>query len=183
MDAALNPKKKEAYQVPDGMVTVNKKLAAKIAQQKSEAAEAAPVDPKGKKAPPPAAKKEDPAPKKDAKGAKGAPTAEEEQAEAERRQQEAEEAARKALEELENQFDKAGELARMGGKVLDFDAEDENRRTQHYDWLIPIFYRAPDAMVSHADQTFLQVRTTTVKRSLVPNLAVLEFGEIPVAFK
>ena len=31
LDAALNPKKKEAYQVPDGMVAVNKKLAAKIA--------------------------------------------------------------------------------------------------------------------------------------------------------
>lgn len=71
----------------------------------------------------------------------------------------------------------------MGGKVFDFDAADENRRTQHYDWLIPIFYRTPDAVVGQTDQTFLQVRTTTVKRSLVPNLPVLEFGEIPVAVK
>jgi hypothetical protein len=71
----------------------------------------------------------------------------------------------------------------MGGKVFDFDAHDPNRRTQHYDWLIPVFYRTPDAVVSATEQTFLQVRTTTVKRSLVPNLSVLEFGEIPVAFK
>lgn len=71
----------------------------------------------------------------------------------------------------------------MGGKVFDFDSNDENRRTQHYDWLIPVFYRTPEAVVSQTEQTFLQVRTTTVKRSLVPNLSVLEFGEIPVAFK
>jgi hypothetical protein len=31
LDAALNPKKKQADQVPDGMVAVNRKLAAKIA--------------------------------------------------------------------------------------------------------------------------------------------------------
>jgi hypothetical protein len=30
---------------------------------------------------------------------------------------------------------------------------------------------------------FLQVRTTTVPRTLTPNVTVLEFGEIPVAFK
>ena len=30
---------------------------------------------------------------------------------------------------------------------------------------------------------YLQARTTTVKRSLIPNCDVLEFGEIPVAFK
>lgn len=29
----------------------------------------------------------------------------------------------------------------MGGKVFDFDAEDPFRRTQHYDWLLPIYYR------------------------------------------
>lgn len=67
--------------------------------------------------------------------------------------------------------------------MLDFDVGDDNRRTQHYDWLIPIFYRAPDVVVDNVETTFLQVRTTTVKRSLVPNIQVLEFGEIPVAFK
>ena len=30
---------------------------------------------------------------------------------------------------------------------------------------------------------FLEVRTTTVPKTLVPNTDVLEFGEIPVAFK
>lgn len=31
LDAAVNPRKTEAYQVPDGMVAVNKRLAARIA--------------------------------------------------------------------------------------------------------------------------------------------------------
>lgn len=30
---------------------------------------------------------------------------------------------------------------------------------------------------------YLEARTTTVKRTLVPNVESLEFGEIPVAFK
>jgi hypothetical protein len=70
---------------PAGMVTVNKKLAAKLAAKKDNI-EAAPIDPKakGKGAPPPAAAKKEEAPKKDAKGAKGGPTPEEEEAELER---------------------------------------------------------------------------------------------------
>lgn len=31
--------------------------------------------------------------------------------------------------------------------------------------------------------TFIEAKTTTVKRTLIPNTDVLEFGEIPVAFK
>lgn len=31
--------------------------------------------------------------------------------------------------------------------------------------------------------TYIETRTTTVKRSLIPNVETLEFGEIPVAFK
>jgi hypothetical protein len=30
---------------------------------------------------------------------------------------------------------------------------------------------------------YFEARTTTVKRSLIPNVAEMEFGEIPVAFK
>ena len=127
---------------PAGMVKMNKKLAAKLAAKKDNADAAAPVDPKGGKkgAPPPAAaKKEDP-PKKDAKG-KGGPTAEEEEAEAERLKQEKEEAERFRLAEIERLFDKHGELAKLGGKVYDFDLEDEVRRSQHYEWLLPVYYK------------------------------------------
>lgn len=161
--------------------TKNKKLAEKLAKKKSVAAEAAaPADPKKKGAPP--AKKEEP-PKKDAKGAKGGPTEEELAAEAERVRLEALEAERLRLEEIERNFDKHGELKLLGGQVCDFDVEDENLRTQHYDWLIPVYYKNSERMDGDVGCMYLQARTTTVKRSLIPNVEVLEFGEIPVAFK
>ena len=161
------------------MVARNKKLAEKLANKKNNPVDAAPVDPKKKAAPP--AKKEEP-PKKDPK-AKGGPTPEEEQAEAERVRQEAEEAERSRLAEIERNFNRHAELRLLGGKVTDFDLEDENLRTQHYDWLIPVYYKNTERAGTDIGCMYLEARTTTVKRSLIPNVDVLEFGEIPVAFK
>lgn len=42
---------------------------------------------------------------------------------------------------MEAAFDKVAELKSMGGQVYDFDVEDPFRRTQHYEWLLPIYYR------------------------------------------
>jgi len=67
--------------------------------------------------------------------------------------------------------------------VLDFDVDDDNRRTQHYDWLIPVYYKNPERLGADVGCMYLEARTTTVRRSLIPNVDVLEFGEIPVAFK
>jgi hypothetical protein len=98
--------------VPVGMVTKNRKIEAFLAARKAEATDSAPVtDKKGGKAAPP--KKEDP-PKKDAKG-KGGPTPEEEEAEAERLKQEAEELEKLRRDEIEKNFDRQGELTRLGG--------------------------------------------------------------------
>lgn len=137
------------------MVKVNKKLAAKIAAKKENPDAAAAVDPKAKKgAPPPAAaKKEDP-PKKDAKG-KGGPTAEEEEAELERIKQEKEEAERFRLAEIERLFDRHGELAKLGGKVYDFDVDDEARRSQHYEWLLPVYYKQMEKLDAEVNVTYL----------------------------
>ena len=72
----------------------------------------------------------------------------------------------------------------MGGRVTNFDIEKEHARTQHYDWLLPVYFRNMEAGAGDAVKTlFLEVRTTTVPKTLVPNTSVLEFGEIPVAFK
>ena len=125
-----------------GLVTVNKKLAEKLANKKKGSAEPAQADPKKKAgAPPP---KEAPPPKKDAPKGKGAPTAEEEAAEAERIRLEAETAERRRMEEIERNFDKHGELKSIGGSVTDFDTNDESLRTQHYDWLLPVYYKIAD---------------------------------------
>lgn len=126
---------------PAGMVSVNKKLAAKLAAKK-DTNEAAPIDPKAKKgapAPAAAAKKED-APKKDAKG-KGGPTPEEEEAELERIKKEKEAAEKFRLAEIEKNFDRHGELRKLGGTVYDFEIDDEVRRSQHYEWLLPVYYK------------------------------------------
>lgn len=122
------------------MVTVNKKLAAKLAAKKDANQESAPIDPKKKGAPPPAAAKKEEPPKKDPK-AKGGPTPEEEEAELERIRKEKEEAEAFRLAEIERNFDRHGELSKLGGKVYDFDRDDEVRRSQHYEWLIPVYYK------------------------------------------
>jgi len=121
-----------------GLVAVNKKLAERLAAKKNNAgADAGVVDPKKKAAPP---AKEAPKAKEPVKG-KGGPTDEELAAEAEKLKLEAEEAERVRQEAIERNFDKHGELKSLGGSVIDFDTEDENRRTQHYDWLVPVFYK------------------------------------------
>jgi hypothetical protein len=54
---------------------------------------------------------------------------------------EAEDAEIARLAALEEAFEKTSELKSMGGRVYDFDVEDPFRRTQHYEWLLPIYYR------------------------------------------
>jgi len=72
----------------------------------------------------------------------------------------------------------------MGGEVTNFEIEKVHQRTQHYNWLLPVYFRNMDPTQGEAIKTlFLEVRTTTVPKTLVPNSDVLEFGEIPVAFK
>ena len=47
----------------------------------------------------------------------------------------------------EKQFDREGELRRMGGTVWNFNVDDEFKRSQHYEWLLPVFYRQAQAGV------------------------------------
>ena len=172
------PEENSSLSVPAGMVTRNKKLAAKLAAKKNKTDETA-ADPKKKAAPP--AKAE--APKKDEKKGKGAPTQEEEEAEAARIEEELRLQEEARIAEIEKNFDRTGELKRLGGVVTDFDVEDEHRRTQHYDWLLPVYYKTTDRTDGNLSVMYLEARTTTVKRSLIPNVDEMEFGEIPVAFK
>ena len=130
-----------------GLVTTNKKLAARLEASKKEggaAGGAADAKKGGKGAPAAPAKEEKKGKEAPAKAAKGGPTADEEAAEAERLRIEAEEAEKERLAEIERNFDKKGELKSLGGAVSDFDVEDQNRRTQHYDWLLPVYYKIQD---------------------------------------
>mmetsp|Transcript_18333 Transcript_18333/g.13332 ORF Transcript_18333/g.13332 Transcript_18333/m.13332 type:complete len:112 (-) Transcript_18333:394-729(-) len=105
------------------------------------------------------------------------------EAEEERRRKEEEERERARQEEAERNFDREGEMARLGGRLFEFDKEDPIKRSQHYEWLIPAYFKQPDKHDSEVNVLFLEARTTTVMRTLVPNVEVLEFGEIPVALR
>lgn len=48
---------------------------------------------------------------------------------------------------------------------------------------MPVYFRPADNTDSSAKSLFLQVRTTTVKRTLIPTPEVMDFGEVPVAFR
>lgn len=165
----------------------NKKLEEKIRKQKEDReAAAGAVDPKNKGKAPPAkeVKKEDP--KAAGKAVKKTQQQiEEEEAEEERLKLEAEQAEKARIEALERAFDKEAVFKSMGGRVTNFEIEREHARTQHYDWLLPVYFRSMDQQAADAGvkTVFLEVRTTTVPKTLVPNTSVLEFGEIPVAFK
>lgn len=72
--------------------------------------------------------------------------------------------------------------------MFNFETDNPNKRTQHYEWLIPVYFRLADGEQSGSHTAdikslFLEARTTTVQRILHPNTDVLEFGEVPVAFK
>lgn len=105
------------------------------------------------------------------------------EAEEERKRKEAEEIERLRREEIERQFDKHGELKKLGGRVFDFFVDDEIKRSQHYDWLIPVYYKNPEREDTEVKVIYVEARTVTVKRTLVPNVEQIEFGEIPVAFR
>ena len=128
------------------------------------------------KKPPPAKKEEAKKPVK--KGKK------EEEEEAERLKLEEE---REKIEEEErlqailDDFDENKELDKMLGKVLNFD--DENGKSQHYEWLLPCFYRLTDANKSDYKTTFISVKTVTANPTLTLNQDTLDFGEIAVAYR
>ena len=80
----------------------------------------------------------------------------------------------------EEDWDHTAELQKLGGTVYDFDREDINKRSQHYEWLIPVFFRSvtPDAATK---RVFLKVRTAVFNKTLIADPEVLEFGEVAVS--
>jgi hypothetical protein len=177
--------------MPRGLVR-NKKLAERLEKKKAEASNvaAAIADPKkagAKGAPAPAAPPK-PDPKAAAakeivvpKGKTKEQVLAEMEAEEEKKRLEAEEAERLRLQALERGFDKHAQLEALGGRVYDFFPEDNVRKSQHYEWLIPVYYKSAEKEHDEVYVFYLEVRTTTVFRSLVPNVKELSFGEIPVA--
>ena len=76
----------------------------------------------------------------------------------------------------------------MGGRVFDFEVEDQFKRTQHYEWLMPVFFKCLEledgvAKDQRVRTMYIEARTTTVPRSLQTDAQILDFGEVPVALR
>jgi len=124
--------------------------------------------------------------KKDAKPAKK--TAEEKRREEEEEQRRLEEETRKEqerkeLEErLQTEFDKDGQLAKLGGLVYDFNTATTSR-SQHYEWSIPCFFKSLDKTDLDMKTSYLKVKTCTTFRTLEVDKSSIDFGEIAVSCK
>lgn len=88
---------------------------------------------------------------------------------------------RDLVETQENQdWDHTLELDKLGGKVYDFYASEPAKKSQHYDWLLPVYFRPllPDGVTK---VHYLQIKTAVINKTLIANPDILDFGEIAVS--
>lgn len=62
----------------------------------------------------------------------------------------------------------------MGGTLIEFEG------TQHYKWILPVYFKAKDYPDGSSEINFLEVTTTSTKKVLIADQAVIDFGEIAV---
>lgn len=75
---------------------------------------------------------------------------------------------------MERNFDGKTELTKMGGKLLSFN------ETQHYKWLLPVYFKQKDYSDVSTEVNFLEVTTTSIPKVLTIDHTELDFGEIAV---
>lgn len=61
-------------------------------------------------------------------------------------------------------------MTKIGGKVFNFE------KTQHYKWLLPIYFKQKDYSDVSAEINYLEVTTTTIQEVLVINTKEVDFG-------
>jgi hypothetical protein len=71
-------------------------------------------------------------------------------------------------------------LESLGGNCTNFNVSDPDTRSQHYAWLLPVYFR-PSLSEDPPKRTYLEVRTVTVSRTLEADPSVANFGEIAVS--
>lgn len=70
-------------------------------------------------------------------------------------------------------------LSRLGGKMYEFDS-DSIEKSQHFEWTIPVYFK-PIVNDPKIKTVFLELRTTTVNKTLVASPNLIEFGEVAVS--
>lgn len=91
-----------------------------------------------------------------------------------------EEERKRRLEE-EARFDMKGELAKLGGKMEEFEVE--GFISQHYSWLIPCFFKPIDEPETSRSTMFIEVTSVSTSKILISDKAEINFGEIAVGFR
>lgn len=76
--------------------------------------------------------------------------------------------------------DKGVSLSGLGGSCEDFNITDSDYHSQHYSWLLPVYFR-PVLSDDNPKCTYMEIRTVTVSRTLEADPAVANFGEIAVS--
>ena len=56
---------------------------------------------------------------------------------------------------MEKNFKRDEELRKMGGVVYNFHQDDDVLRSQHYEWLIPLYYKNADKEDAIVNKVFL----------------------------
>jgi hypothetical protein len=62
----------------------------------------------------------------------------------------------------------------MGGRLFTFDD------TQHYQWLLPVYFKQKDYSDVSAEVNFIEVTTTSIAQVLSIDSREVDFGEIAV---
>ena len=92
-----------------------------------------------------------------------------------------EEEERKLKKKLEEQFDHDGELLKLGGKLKEFKVNDFH--SQHYNWLIPVYFRPKDDPETSRSAMYIEVSTVTTSKLLLSDKEEIDFGEVAVGFR
>jgi hypothetical protein len=93
----------------------------------------------------------------------------------------AQEEERKRRLEEESRFDMNGALAKLGGKMEEFDVE--GFISQHYTWLVPCYFKPVDEPETSRSTMFIEVTSVTTSKILISDKAEINFGEIAVGFR
>jgi len=75
---------------------------------------------------------------------------------------------------LEKNFNMDAELTALGGKFIDFG------NTQHYKWLLPIYFKQKDYPDASVEVNFIEITTTSTSKTLLIDQQEIDFGEIAV---
>lgn len=71
------------------------------------------------------------------------------------------------------------DIEKLGGTMNDFDADNKDR-SQHYKWLIPVFFR-PLINDEKVKCIYIEIRTTVINKYLIAEPDFIDFGEVAVS--